>query len=172
VVAGTLRLLGVFMGRDLGEQYEDPAFKDAWPMIRKTVAERRAEFSTWGWKLPNTVYFLEGLVEELRNPHLVVVYRNPLDVAQSSCQWDDVESSFHRLDVPIRHYAKMHAVLGKLVPTLPCIVYSYERLVLQREAFVRSLADFCGILPTVAQFDQAVSFVDPVRMYQLVEASP
>jgi hypothetical protein len=163
VVAGLLHRFGIFMGDNLGHQYEDPKFKTIEPeKLARTIAERNKEYQVWGWKLPNTIYYFSKIEHMLRNPHLVVVYRDPLSIAMSSATYDERVLNQRLLDIPIRHYQKMHQVIGNT--TYPRLVCSYEGLLQEPTLFVGTLAKFCGV--ELFPLEDCRSFINPEKGYQ------
>jgi len=166
VVAGALYRLGVFMGEGLGHQYEDKEFKrDYGGDLVRTVETRNREHKVWGWKLPNTIYHLTAILPHLRNPHFVVVYRDPFSIAMSSATHDGRELNQRLLDVPVNHYQKMHRVIAHT--THPRLVCSYEGLVKNKEQFVLALAGFCDLEPSAEQLRACLEFINPEKGYQV-----
>jgi hypothetical protein len=87
IVGYTLRLAGYFLGSRVNAQnHEDQeiaaAFKDNTQLL-KVIAKRNAMQERWGFKLPQASLKLEWLASHLRNPVIIVVYRNPLAIARS-----------------------------------------------------------------------------------------
>lgn len=172
MVAGALRSLGVFMGPpdQLGHQHEDPAFRYRERTLGEmvaTVQQRDAEHAVWGWKLPNTIYYIEKLHKHLRNPHYLVVYRNPASTALSSATRDGRPFDFRLLCVPINHYAKMHAFLETCAS--PIFAFGYENVLEARDAFVRRVSDFLGMAPSAEQREAAKAFINPGRGYARID---
>jgi hypothetical protein len=167
MISGVLRLMGVFMGEGLGHQHEDSKFREEVPLRDKiqTIRNRNQKHRIWGWKLPNTIYYLADVFQEIRNPHIITVYRNPFDVARSSVTHDGIEFILKRLQCPINHYNKMHAVIQKLGPC-PLIAYSHEAILADKDGFLTSLADFCGLVLSNEQRAECLNFIDPKSGYK------
>jgi len=169
MVTGALRALGVFMGKNLGHQHEDPIFRKDTPLKDKlgAIAAYNAEHDVWGWKLPNSIYYYANVHAALRNPVFIVVYRNPMAVAASSARRDKRDFELRLLEVAINHYKRMHTVINQH-PTVPLAVCSYEEssVAAAKQIFIRSVADFLKLAPSEEQLQKAFSFVDPVRGYQ------
>lgn len=58
-------------------------FDPDWGGFRALAGRRNARFERWGFKLPAATRMLPELSRELRNPVFLLVYRNPLRVAES-----------------------------------------------------------------------------------------
>ena len=167
VVSGVLRIAGVFMGEDLGHQHEDPAFRQEVPLEQKinTIREQNAQYKVWGWKLPNTIYYLKAVFPLLRNPHLIVVYRDPFSIALSSANRDKRPLTQQLLEVPIGHYRKMHQVITE-IGECPRFVCSYEELFKDKNEFLGGLFCFCDLHPPTEHIIKCLEFMNPEKGYQ------
>lgn len=144
MVAGTLRLMGVFMGRLLGKgNNEDLDFQETdSSKIRKVVAERNTSLDVWGWKFPGSLDHIDEIVDDLRNPYFIVICRDPVAIAQRECFLGNYSAN-QALNIASSHQAK----LLDFVFNCHCPVYlvSYERVMRQKEEFVRDLNVFTGL---------------------------
>jgi len=130
LVAGVLSRLGVFMGDGLGHQYEDPRFREETSLEEKinAISKNNSLYSTWGWKLPNTIYYIDNIIEHIRNPVFIAIYRNPFDIFLSSTRHDDEEINMRNMEVPIDHYKIMNNVL-KQYGDIPLATCSFEKVI-------------------------------------------
>ncbi|ESR25308.1 hypothetical protein [Lutibaculum baratangense] len=158
MIAGSLRLAGIFMGEGLGGQHEDPAFKrEAVEDKLAAIADRNRRFHTWGWKLPRTVHFFDEIKHALVNPHLIVVYRNTLAVARSSARRDRRPLDLHLIKVATRHYSKVFDIIdGNDMPTA---IVAYEAAVAQPRLYAERLVKYCGVEPTGEMLEEISAFV-------------
>lgn len=145
VVGGVLRLLGVFMGYRLGRgNNEDIEFQtDVVDEIKQHVAERNKHFDIWGWKYPGSMSYVTHLAPYLRNPHFIVVFRDPVAVAQKEV--DVGTGSFRQM---FQYAIEQENALIDFVcknDKSPMLLLTYERLLHRPEEFVSRLADFLGI---------------------------
>lgn len=67
--------------------YEDVEFKDVveakdWNKLQELATANDAVNDIWGFKVPATVFHLDFILPLLRNPHLIVVTRDPLAAHQ------------------------------------------------------------------------------------------
>lgn len=142
-VAGTMQRLGVFIGDDLTNNYEDPAFLNhvSNEDMRKTIAKRNAAYPVWGWKNPNAADPLERLLPEIRNPHLIMVSRDLVATMNAQLRW-------HKRG----HVYSVHEILLQQQRNwfllerwnLPTAMISYEKMILNPKRFISEFAHFLG----------------------------
>ena len=96
VLAGALHHAGVHMGAFTTTQYEDPDFKippdlasGASARLAPVIRSRNEQFEYWGWKVPNSVYYIQSVAPLLVNPCFLFIYRDPLEIARSSARHDE-----------------------------------------------------------------------------------
>ncbi|MBL4628303.1 MAG: hypothetical protein JKY00_09745 [Roseicyclus sp.] len=165
MVAGAILGLGVPMGDRLGRNIEDPVFNLDWhggPVdrfvsdVRAKIATRNAAHSIWGWKFPFAQRYLDHLIDDLRAPHLVCVYRDPVPMALRSKLGPNSAAKFiaGRLRAQVRNAAMVER-LGA-----PCLMVSYEKASAQPVVFLRELAGFLGIRVPDHR-DEIVDFMTP-----------
>lgn len=146
MVAATLRKLGVVMGEGkLGHQHEDKAFRGEVPVesMLETIRRRNQDYDMWGWKLPNSVYYLDQLLPHIRNPHFIAVFRNPYSISNSAAERDKRDYEFQFLKIAINHTAKVVDLIGKT--TVPTALVSFEASRRSSREFVESVAGFIGL---------------------------
>ena len=164
MVAATLRKLGVAMGEKLGHQHEDNSFRRDVPLetMIATVQERNEKYDLWGWKMPNSVYYVEELLPHLRNPHFVAVFRNPFSISRSSSERDGREYSARLLQVAANHTKRVVDLIDRL--EAPTALAGFEAVLQDRETFVRGLGDFVGIAANETVVDQVVAEAIPKQL--------
>ena len=109
------------------------------PKFRHVVNKRNL-VGNWGWKYPGTAIWLlkTNLLQQVRNPHIITIYRDPFAVWQSETkvndkgeQWlqpDDFfanTKSFRYATVQMEMLVECVTKLGEL--KCPQLVVSYER---------------------------------------------
>ena len=118
LIAGALYHAGVDMGDFKTAQYEDPDFKvplkeikgpsNKWlSRVTEVISVRNSEKRVWGWKVPNSIYYIEKIRHLLINPVFIFVYRDPLEVAKSSAKHDKRNWFFNKrrlLRIAHSHY--------------------------------------------------------------------
>ena len=143
MVAGVIRALGVDLGKAAGLNHEDPWFLSDDPEVLKDrVAKRNETADVWGFKMPKAVKQLEFWDKTLRNPVYIIVYRNPLAIADS---W--VQRGTGTLLGALKRIREYHsAALNFLEATQsPVLMVNYERAVqdeMSGRALVQELSSF------------------------------
>lgn len=146
MIARCLHALGVPMGDKLSAVYEDVVVSRAMEggtleQVREVVAQRNAQHPRWGFKRPAAIHFIERYERELRNPRYIVVFRDVLAIANRnriSIEQDLLQG--------LRTAAQEYQTLVELVSALrrPTLLVSYEKALLEPEAFVEAMAAFTG----------------------------
>jgi hypothetical protein len=131
--------------------------------VLKVVADRNQRYNVWGWKDPSADLYLEAIIAQLRNPHFVMVFRNPFDSAQSHIE-TGTPSIEIALESIMSRYARYWALLQKFC--CPTLMVSYESSLSNPKELVSELCDFLAIKPKKSQISDAASFIDPLGGYR------
>jgi hypothetical protein len=109
--------------------------------ISRLVAERSATHTDWGWKDPRTVITLDLFLPFLPNPRLVVVRRDPGEVAQSLLRRDGTDL---RIGWRLAHAynARIDDILSRT--TSPRLELRFRDLRLEPNMQVERVARFLG----------------------------
>src|SRR5919109_2331896 len=103
MIAGLLRLLGIYMGANLDSTHENKEFRDAllgdrtrldrclaplriFTSYRPLVARYNREHAVWGIKDPLLTFYLPLLAGYWRNPAYILVLRNLVAAAASQAR--------------------------------------------------------------------------------------
>lgn len=148
MVAGALSRLGVHMGDGINEiVYEDLTFSRAVEsrdqrQVRSIIKDRNERFRIWGWKRPASLYYIDALESQFRNPVYIVVFRDVFAIANRNrlSMTTDVVANMRR---NLQEYLKLIEFLAK--SSAPCMLVSYDKALSNKEAFVRHLAKFIGV---------------------------
>ncbi|WP_141012886.1 sulfotransferase family protein [Nocardioides sambongensis] len=149
LIGGLVRLCGLPFGEGLLDNHEDPAFnfeaiqrsgQDPATTLRQTVRQRNAAHPVWGWKYPRASRYLDAIRSDLRNPHLLVVLRDPVAAAGRHRGADGGRRSAIHLQHE-RQVVNVELMERWQVPTL---AISYERGVDQPVRLTRQIARFLG----------------------------
>lgn len=160
-VAGTLKRLGLFMGRDLPNNYEDPCFGPGVTLqqMRATISDRNAEQKVWGWKFPAAANYLENLHDNLRNPYLIVVFRDVAATMKGHVRWHNRNVMHAAHEVLLQQQKNWNLLERWRVPTL---LVSYEKAVLAPRLFACELADMTGMpQPDETRLGEIQAFLSP-----------
>lgn len=150
MVAGAAKLCGLDIGKNLPINMEDNDFNIH--VLRKagikpihhildSLKERNATKGIWGWKFPRAIAYLPYLRELLVNPHLILVFRDP--VATATRQVLSGTPKINAIEAVQRlQQRNMELVKAWEVPTL---LVSYEKSVQHPEQFVADLCQFLDV---------------------------
>lgn len=175
-VAGAVHLLGVRMVEgDYELNSEDYEIVRAYQRnmslghiraseeVAKVIEDRNRRYESWGWKDPSADLYLESVIAHVRNPHFIMVFRNPFEVAQSHVEAGSC-SIENGLDVALNRYMRYWGLLQKL--RCPTLMVCYERTLSNPKGFVAEVSSFLGISAAKRQIADAVSFIDPKGGYR------
>lgn len=168
MVAGVAKRCGLPIGTNLLGNLEDPDFvsKDLAHMTA-AVAMRNASMKVWGWKYPRAALYLPELLPTLRNPRVVMIWRDLLaGVSRRVARGDSIQES-------LLSAARVQRKNLQLVDANPCPILhvSYEKAILDPDPFVETLAAFVGgSLP--ADMDELRAFMEPGSYKPLDDVEP
>jgi len=158
-------------GISLGEHVYAPINEDAEiaQMLRARdlsrldtlIARQNARAPVWGFKMPDLHHFLQhDELERFRNPHLIVIHRDPVAVAVRNALSEQVDG----LQAAIETTAAMHSLVQFVRATrVPFLLLSYEKALLFPSVFIESLLGFCGIEVDDARRRSMLEQVQPNR---------
>ena len=154
MVAGVLRGFGLDLGSDLPDNHEDPRFVthagggDIWPRaernvkLRETITARNAEKAVWGWKYPEAADYVDDIIGNLRNPHLICVFRDLASVTLAHERWHSVQGLRALNDLNL-NVARNISLLSRA--DCPKMMISYEKALRHPDNFAKEITEFCGI---------------------------
>jgi hypothetical protein len=168
MVAGVARELGINLGKNLGNNHEDPEFlsKDL-EKIRSVIASRNEKFDVWGWKMPHSSEYLLELLADVRNPFVIVVIRNLLAMAESQMKRSEAKFenafkfSFSRL-------VQVASIIPEL--TCPTLLVNYEEATAKPKKLVDEMSSFLFLNPTAEQTARAIDMINPEVGYRRLSA--
>lgn len=165
MVAGVARALGLDLG-EVGQRKnnEDPRFQNR-PLdkMREAIDTRNAEADVWGWKFPAAGSYLPELSNSLRNPYLVVVYRDPVAAALSQAKRD---RKFNRRTTRLAlHESSANNSVNTglaLATDRPCLLVSNERAIADPEGLIDDVAAFLGQEPPTGDLRRKIlAYIQP-----------
>jgi hypothetical protein len=117
--------------------------------IRKLCEEKSRGKDNWGWKVPGTNSVIELFLPHLINPHFVIVFRNPLQVADSivkraKLRGDEEINQLKALKLVATYNEQITNFLERH-QDFPKIFVSYEILIKDPISESRKLSAFLGI---------------------------
>jgi hypothetical protein len=168
MVAAVVDALGVDLGprTDLeGWHFEDQTMHSPYIAVQVKYAKQRdLECPRWGWKDPVGLSSVRNALFALRNPRIIIVFRDPLATIQGEMRFDEVN------DIqPRRTLASLvkqttdwlaHNLEFSTITACPTLLVSYERALNYPERFVAELSGFLGVEPTAEQRAEALSRIE------------
>ncbi|MEZ4720857.1 MAG: hypothetical protein R2813_03150 [Flavobacteriales bacterium] len=170
MAAKVLRSIGVDMGNSDNPVAEDTEMarileKSGSPeQLRDYIKDRNERSSVWGWKRPESFRYRDKFIKELRNPHIVILFRDPLAIAirENISMGENVLS---KLSQSIKRYEAIVRFVGNT--NLPCMLVSYEKAIQDPKALVQAMAAFTGLVvdnKTVEATIEQIQLNDPTYL--------
>jgi hypothetical protein len=167
LVAGALRLAGVFMGDDIDQaNNEDRAFNlhggnlsiitqnegrsRFLDHVRRTIAQRNATRAVWGWKDPLAALYISDILPDLVNPRLILVTRDPTAAVmreriEAAAALEDSEEAALYVNKAQQALLLYQTALSVIETSCaPTFFVSYEKASRHGKEFAVRLLDFIG----------------------------
>ena len=174
LVTSMLQQAGIFMG----QQISDAVFEDeemaaalgngALDALQGLIAERNANYGTWGFKIPLIHSHLQPKQLALfNNAHLIVPFRDVVSISVRRSL-----SEYKETMVALREaVGQMDAMTAFLAATnVPSLLLSYEKALFFQEDFVDVLMRFCGLPDNLALRARLIGLIEPNRQHYIVRA--
>jgi hypothetical protein len=149
MIAGIMHHLGISMGEKLLATYEDSRLSHlllngAFGELTSEIARRNDEHMVWGWKYPDLpmLAVLPKLLEVLRNPHVVAVFRDVLSIANRN-RVSAGTDLFLNLKAAAGYYTDLIDYLAE--SSVPALLISYEKAVQNPALVVEKVGQFAGV---------------------------
>jgi hypothetical protein len=167
MIAAIVHALGVYLGRheELYEfTFEDQKMNRPDIAIRyTTIDERNAEHNIWGWKDPTAITGVANLLYTLRNPHVIIVFRDLLASIQGEMRVDSENNATPR---PFSVLAQttlewLRANVDFIIRAkCPVLLLSYERSIRNPSDCLNAIISFLRITPSQQQIAEALSRIN------------
>ena len=159
-VGGTMQHLGIFMGDNLTNNYEDGEFiGKGISHMKSVISKRNSEKKLWGWKCPDAVNYLDELLPFVENPHLIVVFRDVVATLKGHIRWHNRDQMRAAHEVLIQIQRNWFLVERWKIPTA---LVSYEKLIISPNIFIHDMADFMSVpLPAPDIQGEICAFLKP-----------
>jgi hypothetical protein len=148
-IAGIERALGLYMGDIDKGNNEDQNFSGyRLGRMRTTIQQRNKEHGVWGFKYPKAVMYMPQLVESLRNPYFIIVYRDAVATAISHLGWTGSKNrkpahlAVHEANGFTNSNTSFAFASGH-----PTLVISHELAMAKPNAAIDEVARFLGVEP-------------------------
>jgi len=158
MVAGVIRMLHIDLGINLPNNHEDQNFVGK-PIEHyiNSIDSNNNNKSDWGWKNPNAANYLEQVKHKLRNPYLIVVYRDLISTTSGHIRYHRREPVYSLDEVLRRHLQNLQLVYRWRVPSL---LISYEKSILNPTYLINDLTKFLQVTKDV-DYEKIKSFMKP-----------
>jgi hypothetical protein len=165
-ISGALRVLGVAMS-----ELAHP-MKHEWSPItyvnekfersgtQKNLAEMDSKYQIWGWKSPRDVFSVAQFGYLLRNPHYIVVFRNPLAICESTQYHEGTNPEAILPDI-----AEVITCIAGFVSSTaaPLALVSYEQLLAMPKPILEELSSWLGLTLYESTIKAGMEFVSEAR---------
>ena len=175
MAARVIRSLGIDLAEGSNINFEDEQFnlqklrlhpkrdqEQLTAHLQKRLEQRNNEHDHWGWKYPNAAAYLPLIKEQVRNPRLVCILRDPLASSSRELRADAIkqrDNEEQRLRQALRALETNLSLIHQ--SDHPTLMVSYEKAIQKPAPFVRALALFLGIEPTAQAIDAALGQIQP-----------
>jgi len=173
MVAAVVDSLGIDLGprEELNKfHFEDQTMNQPHPKQRhEYITKRNSEHPIWGWKDPIGIVPLQEMIFALRNPRVIVVSRDTLASIQGEMRFDKVNEVAHPKTLPdlVEQTMQWQEQNWKFVlrTTVPTLLVSYERALVDRKLFLHELSGFLGMNLRPEQLNTAMDCISPTGGY-------
>ncbi len=175
LISALLKEAGLFMGQFLHDVvYEDAQVLELLRsrdigVLKQLIADRNEKYPQWGFKIPDLhAYLRHDELALFRNPHLIVIYRDPVAVTVRNA----LSEYFEEIDTLARSAGAMHA-LAEFVRRADCpvLLLSYEKALLLPTTMIEGVLEFCGIAMEQEKRAGLSLLVQPNRKQYLAAAT-
>lgn len=149
MISSIMHNLEIFMGDDArAPTFEDGLLKRVFDLkddvAFSDIAKRYdAKHEMWGFKLPRATYDVSRAIASVRNPALIVVFREPLSVQIRKNISQKNQNIFDGMKDSFEAYIKLISDLKNL--DVPMLLVSYDKVAGKSKMVIDEIADFCGI---------------------------
>ncbi len=150
--AAAVDALGIPIGHSCDGHYEsiefkaDPFFDESWSKMQERICALNATHNYWGTQVWANPAHICRLGCAMRNPHLILVFRDSVAVAQRRLKIGGYGDSLQKVMAQI--------LIGQFqlwglsqTDQMPVLLISFERLRITPDIVVRHIADFLRLQP-------------------------
>lgn len=150
LIAGIIDALGINMDGSYDGHFERIHFKNN-DWTKNTIDDLNNTYSSWGVQLTAQPETTLNVCRRLRNPHIIIVFRDPIANAQR------LELS-EAINDPVSYVLEMHEKLLDVSKLgFPCMLVSCERLRYQPKQIIKDICNFIQITPSNYKIRKAIS---------------
>lgn len=168
--AAVIDALGVHLGETSDGHFETVVFKrwpfrdDDWGNILDYIHQADSQYENWGTQVWHNPAHIARIGSAMRNPHLVLVFRDPVALVQRHLQTLEYgkDSEELLLTIPMQQARLWDIARTAEIPTL---LVSFGRLRASPEETIQHIAAFLELTPTDEQFTTAIARVNRAGGY-------
>jgi hypothetical protein len=175
LIAALLKAADVFMGEFLYDVVNEDAHmlellrsRDR-TLLKQLIRQRNGKHASWGFKIPNlNAYLKPDDLSLFRNPHLVIVCRDPVAVAVRNA----LSEHYSEMEAMFNATTAMQALSYFVQRTqCPVLLLSYEKALSFPNTVIDSLMGFCQV--EIDEFKRGELFlqIKPNRTEYLLAAT-
>jgi hypothetical protein len=175
MLAALLQAAGVWLGDHVYEPINEDA--EITQMVRARdlsrldalIERQNAKVPVWGFKMPDLHQYLQhDELTRFRNPHLIVIFRDPVAVAARNALSEQVDGS----QAIVEATSAMHSLTQFVRAShLPFLFVSYEKALVFPRAFIDNVLSYCGIALDDVRRDDLLRHVQPNRSQYVLTAN-
>lgn len=172
MVAAVTEALGVYLGPedDLRTYtFEDQRMNQPHPEIQyKQIKLNNEAHDVWGWKDPGAIHPLKEIAHALRQPRVIIVFRDMIASIQGEIRFSEQNGQDPRPLVELIENTTERIFTNLMFAKntqLPTMLVSYEQAVKNKEEFVDSLINFIGIEVSDDRWGKAIDRISPSGGY-------
>ena len=149
--------------------YETLSFKESLQVngnrqvVLDYIQGMNSKYKSWGVKTPLSISKIDWLSKTLRNPHLVMVFRDSVALVQTHCNRVVIKEQSEAMKQVLQWKRDMWEVA--LTNRIPTLLISFERLITTPVQVIPNIINFLKIEPTEEQIAEAYSRINPARGY-------
>lgn len=173
MVSSIINEMGVPVGENFGPVYEDNDLgKYAKDLSNgqlpknfiKEIRKRNNFYNKWGWKRPDMYGYLDVFINQIRNPCLIAIFRDPVSVTSRnqislSMQKGSVNDCLKTFQDSLDDQRKILEKIKAL--QLPSLLISYEKAISNPYKFISELKRFIGCEGTKVTSEKLLSIIAP-----------
>lgn len=152
MVAGIMGALGISMGNEVDENNQEFTDLNNSDLNRKReiIATMNEAYQVWGWKHPNAADYIDRIWSELRNPHLICVFRDSVANGQGLNRWHPFGQVQAMQESLLRQQKNLNLLALRNAPS---VLISYEKAERHKALFLEEFSSLLGIEPDHSKFD-------------------
>jgi len=125
--------------------------------FEKLVKKRNAEHARWGFKIPDAIFQLPGILPQLRAPIIIATVRNPLSTAKSVITQNPAVKG--GLQAAFAKAQRANAVTEGLIkePPCPAIIINMDVAMAKPLVFLKEFSEAVGVSADVEGLAEKIS---------------